>query len=281
MTDFEIFHTAARCFLAGQSPYYCAPGWFYPLPTVYVFLPFALLPLPIAKIAWFAASLVALVAALKRRALLFMLFVPVLQVLWQGQLDLLLLPALASGTGIGMAIMTLKPQLVVLFLPLWWWSATWSERKRFVVFCVLLWGSSLILYPSWPWAFVEITRGPVGAAYVSPSLWAGGNPWWLVVPLGVLFVAVAREKYAATLAFNPFILSYDLSMVALRAPWWIVPLSWPLMWMNTATVSAWSFAALSFLVAVWPAGKATAAISPRSARTPSAAPVSQAQSAGR
>jgi hypothetical protein len=249
MKDFEIFYSAARCVLSLQSPYTC--GFFYPLPSIILFLPFAVLPLNLAKISWFAISLIALVYTLKRRTIWFVLFISVLQAFFYGQVDLILLPALASQSGLGMAMLVLKPQLAVLWLPFWFWYATKEQRRIFLITSAIIWLGSLAIYPRWLIDFMSATRPVRQAAYASPSLWGGSTSWVFVVLVGAGLLALSRYKYAATMVVNPAINTYDLTMLVLKAPWWIVPISWFIFIFSQRSGNAWSYVVLSLLAVVY------------------------------
>lgn len=254
--DFGTYYQAAQCWLQGQSPYACA-GFFYPLPTLFLFLPFAAFPYPIARAIWFGLLLLAFVVTLRRRALWYILYVPTLQAAYLGQVDLLLLPLVAAattgrlaGTGPAMAILTLKPQLIWLYLPLWFVYAPARERRAFLLVAGGLWGASLLAWPAWSLEFLSTTRPLSQAAYASPSLWAGGLlPWWTLVPLAAALVYVSRNRFAALTAANPALISYDLVILLPRAKWWLVPLSWLTQAASLQFGAAWPHALLPLAAA--------------------------------
>jgi hypothetical protein len=251
--DFSTFYYAAECWMQGQSPYACA-HFFYPLPTLFLFLPLTAFPLPVAKIIWMLLLLTSLVVVCKRRTVWYVLYVPALQALYLGQIDLVLLPAILLANGPAMALVTLKPQLVWIYLPIWLLSVNWVERKRFLIVAGALWGASFLAWPMWVPEFLATTRGLGQAAYASPSLW-GGNflPWWLVIILGIILIRYAKNRWAATMAVNPAVISYDLIVLLPRARWWLVPLSWITQWSANQIGAAWPHAALSVAIAL--AGK--------------------------
>src|SRR5574341_200265 len=96
--DFSTFYHAAECWMRGQSPYICG-HFFYPLPTVFLFLPLTAFPLAMAKVIWILAMLVSLVVVCKRRSPWYALYVPTLQSFYLGQIDLVLLPAVFLANG--------------------------------------------------------------------------------------------------------------------------------------------------------------------------------------
>jgi hypothetical protein len=92
-----------------------------------------------------------------------------------------------------------------------------------------LYAAATIARPSWPVEFLQGTRSLHQAAVASPSLW-GLNliPWWIVVPVGLVLIYFARDRWAATLAVNPAINGYNLLILIRQKRWWLIPLSWVL-----------------------------------------------------
>lgn len=240
MWDFSIFHAAAVCWLNGIDPYTCI-GFQYPLPTLFLFLPLAFLPLPVAKGVWLLIELICLVVVCKRWSVWYALFVPVLQSLWLGQIDLIMLPAMAVATGPAMALLTLKPQLVWLYLPFWLWSAGWRDRLSFGVVAGFLWGGSTLAYPGWVQGFTESTRELGQAAYASPTLFGGGFlPVWLIV-LGFLvgMAVFSSRRWVVSFLFNPALNSYNLAGLLVWRRWWLVPASWGTQLLANQVGAAW------------------------------------------
>jgi hypothetical protein len=296
MTDFDIFFQAARTWASGGKP-----DWFYPFPTLFLFLPFLAFPLSVAKALWFALSLAAVVAVFKRFSLLAVFYVPLLQCLFLGQLDVIFLPLVAltacrersrMGGPVGLALLTLKPQLVWLYLPIWIWSLVIShlpalvvrrgsfaidegqrtndQRQRtkdkgqiiiFLTVSGLLWGLPLLIWPDYlaHWQ----SRDPSQAAFASPSLWGGGY-----LHLGVILVTGAwliikvaqtpKEKWVAATAANPFLNIYNLVILLPLAGKWsrlaLVLLSWPVFWLTNQVGTAWPGIILTLAVLSGPAG---------------------------
>jgi hypothetical protein len=152
-----------------------------------------------------------------------------------------------------MALLTLKPQLIWLFLPIWFWGTSARERRRFLAISGGVWAASFVCRPSWPAEFLSTTRPIVQAAYASPSLWGGGVlPWWGVIPLGLALVIVARNRWAAATAANPALISYDLVILLPGARWWLVPLSWITQYAASALGMSAPHALLSVATALVP-----------------------------
>jgi hypothetical protein len=150
--DFSIYYAAARVLAAGGNPYdwhalqrvtpvVVAPGYVYPLWGLFLFLPLAWLPLPVAAGIWLmtnlaclilALTLIARLAALPARSywlpallLLACLSIPGLFAIIQGQLALVLLATVVAafwatqrGRGVWagglVALSLVKPQLTWL-----------------------------------------------------------------------------------------------------------------------------------------------------------------------
>jgi len=251
MTDFDIFYQAARAWASGGQP-----DWLYPFPTLFLFLPFLAFPLPAAKVIWFGLSLAAVVAVFKRFSLLAVFYIPLLQCLFLGQLDPIFLPVVALPSGTGLALLTLKPQLVWLFLPIWVLTSTLPQdqgsaanRKQIVSFLAvsgLLWGLPLLLWPDY--LIYWQSRDPAQAAYVSPSLWGGGYlHFGVILIIGGLFIIKAahtpKEKWAAVTAVNPFLNIYNLVILLPltrgRTRLALIPLSWVVFWLTNQVGTAW------------------------------------------
>jgi hypothetical protein len=240
--DFEIFWRSGQLVLSGQSPYH-EGAFFYPYPTALWFALWALIPLAVSKWLWFSLSLVAIVFVGRRRALAIAAFPPVLASLWLGQLDCLLLGLLGlvkedKWAGWAVALLTLKPQIVVLLLPwlIWHW---WRENKRalrdFGIASLVIWGGSFALAPNWFSEWRSHTRPIIQSMEASPSLWGLTHYAMIFVPvvalisLVLLFYSVRQKSFdvANCLSFliNPAIITYDLTLLAVSwKRWWFVPL---------------------------------------------------------
>jgi hypothetical protein len=116
---------------------YLLPDVYYPLPLYLIFVPLAGLPLPVARIVWSAIEMLILVAVLRRRAVTVLLFVPVFLTFLMGQIVIPMLGLFAllrSGLfgGFALALLLLKPQLVLFLTPwmLWQWWKTIGGKSR-------------------------------------------------------------------------------------------------------------------------------------------------------
>lgn len=250
--DIDIFIAAAQAIWNGQDPYHL-PGVeaFYPLPFYLLFLPFAWLPPQVTHVLWSALSGVTLVALLRKRALIVIFSSQALLVFLLGQVDILMTALYvlarsgAGGSGIALAFMVLKPQLVLLLTPflLWrWWR---TNRKHLVWFGALtaaLFLASFVAQPDWVFSLLGRSGERMRMA-VSASLWGLLSflpvPLWLAL-VGVLAVGLVvwawRTKKTDVvegvgLFLSPFVFAYNLMplYVMFPKPWILVSmaaLSW-------------------------------------------------------
>lgn len=229
-SDFTVFWSAAQAMLYGRDPY-SLPGVYYPLPTFFLFLPLAALPLSVAEVVWTVVELLVLVAVLRRRALLVLLFMPVFLSLLMGQTVIPLLAAFAllrSGVeeGVALALLLLKPQLVALVAP-WkicqWWKTDRTQIVRFLVVSAALAAGAFVMQPDWVARWLTVSGERMRAA-ISPSVWGVlsflPRPLWLVsaglVTLVVVVFALRARNVdlvlAASMLVNPVLISYDQAL---------------------------------------------------------------------
>lgn len=209
----------------------------YPLPAVGLFAIMALVPFEILIALMTLTSIGVLVAVTKYDAFAWLFFVPVLQVIAMGQLDLLALGLLTVASPVSFALLTLKPQLFVLALP-----ALLARRdlwKKTAIWTVVLWLPSFIARPLWifEWAahMAADTRGGDGA-----SLWSA--PIWFSV-VAIFLMVFTRRKGSAVMLLNPGMRPYDYAMIC-GASLWTIPASWLAAWAMWQVGAAWPFALL-------------------------------------
>ncbi len=231
--DFDVFWRAAQALVQGADPY-AVHGVYYPLPMFFLFLPFAALPLELAHILWTGIEGLILVAILRRRAPLVVLFMPVVLSFLMGQIVLPMLglyALLRSGRygGIALGLMCLKPQMVLLIAPwlLWqWWHADRRQVGWFALVLGALALASLLVQPDWVQRWMAVS-GERLRAPISPSIWGLVSflpqPWWVAFA-GAATAAIAlwawRQRdmdvvMAATMLVNPVLISYDFTLFTL------------------------------------------------------------------
>ncbi len=243
--DFDVYWQIARALLQGANAY-ALPEAYYPLPFYFLFLPLATLPLPLAHALWTAIASVVFVVILRRRAIYALLFMPVLLSFLMGQIAISMLGVFAllrSGRfgGIALALLLLKPQLVILVAPwvMWrWWK---SERRQFISFGLTLGALALAAFtfqPDWLTQWLAVSPERLRAA-LSPSLWGAlaflPMPLWIALAGGATILLVLRAWRTrdfdliavANFLVNPVIISYDLTLLlaTLRGRWTLLLLT--------------------------------------------------------
>lgn len=228
--DIDIFLAAARAILRGVDPY-SLPNLevFYPLPFYFLFIPLASLSSQVAHILWSAIQVIVFLVALRKRAVLTALSMPVLLTFLLGQVDIVmtaLFVLLRSGvaSGIALAFIALKPQLVILLVPwmLWrWWK---NDRRQLVLFVAVLGAimiASFIVQPDWLLRFFA-RSGERTRAALSSSLWGllaflPSSIWLPVAAIAVALIVIWGWRkndfdIVATVGLltSPFIFSYNL-----------------------------------------------------------------------
>jgi hypothetical protein len=242
--DFGILWNAGHAVLLGQDPY-GVDGFFYPLPVAVFFAPFALLPRQVAFWVWVGLNLVVLGLLLRRRAVAWLLYFPVLHLLSSGQVDLMLWALdyrFHSGwkSALAAAVITLKPQVAFILLP--WTLFRWLRKDRrllvmWVGLVIVLWAGLLPFDPTWPlrWRAAvpplnAISRGNAPGLWSLERLFPGG--WWviLIIAAAVFVWGLFQERpmcRATSALANPSGLFYTLLVFIETVPsWLLVPVSW-------------------------------------------------------
>jgi len=198
----------------------------YPLPANGLFALWALFPEWATLAALLITSLALFVAVFKRKALLWVFYVPVLQVLWMGQIDLLSLWLLAHFSPVSLALLTLKPQLFILAIPLL------LKRKElwkpFVAWCAVLYVPITLVRPTWILEWIrQMNDGRLSS--VSDSFWQ--VPLLAIIVLVTLIVTRKISFNVLYWCFNPTLRWYDFSLLAGKS-YWLIPASWIIVWFS-------------------------------------------------
>lgn len=229
--DLDNFLRAAQAVLAGRD-LYALPDVYYPLPLYFIFIPLATLPSQIAHITWTVIQVVILAAVLRRRVFSILFFMPVLLTFVMGQIVIVMLGLFAllrskRYGGVTLAVLVLKPQLVLFVAPwlLWsWWRTDRRQIVSFVLTITLMAICAFALQPSWLARWLEVS-GQRNRAAIAPSLWGLFSflpgPLWIVVGICltvVLLIWAWRSNdfdilAAAGFLANPLIISYDLTIL--------------------------------------------------------------------
>jgi hypothetical protein len=209
----------------GETVSSCPGRYGYPLWTALVMLPFGVLPLPAAAIAWMGVSLlaVAIGSAASWRAVggarnglpLFATLVVTAQPLWLlvvygqitgvmlglvGLLGLFLARMKDVPAGIALGLLVLKPQIAGAFAPVVF-LRSFRDRPRFALASLLTLGAlaiaSLIVSPGWPLEWLgELGGRRLRVAGLLPTSWGlsadlFGTPALALVLIAALVLGVA------------------------------------------------------------------------------------------
>jgi len=205
-------------------------AWFAPTGMV-VLLPFTFLPFEKAAFLWLLTNIVVLSATafLLWRDVKRKIWIPLLAVfafpmtllsLYVGQINTLVLFGLAVFIslrkpenqylrGIGLALTTIKPHLVILTLPLIILDCIYKKHWKILIgfFGSLLFCSVILFafYPSWPISSWQLVSSGMSTIRETPTLsgllaFVTGQTWgkWLWIPgLVILFIAwwIEKEKW--------------------------------------------------------------------------------------
>lgn len=271
--DFAFFWNAAQALLQGRDPY-AVEGFYYPLPTLFLFVPFAVLPYPFALAAWLFVCLLVFVVTLKRRALLWVFFTPTLQAFGSAQVSPLILgvmPLLRIQRSLELviAVALFKPHIILFAVPFLWVAGTLPLRtlaKGMAIYglCTI---PAFLLMPDWVprWLFQAVYGHRPS---LSPTLWG-----LLQVPtpyaeiLGLVLVGMAllfcwRAHLDAATAFvlsllvNPQIIPYDLILLTpfvarVRHIVFMIPLSFGVWWLSLRLQNTAPFFLLTLAVLIF------------------------------
>lgn len=248
----------------GLVPAPCPTQYGYPLWTAVALLPFGVLPIQIAATLWIAVSLAAAIYGARalwvayggtpRGAALFATLVFTSQPFWllliSGQMSGVMLGltgALAASiavrrdvaSGVSLALLALKPQLVALTLPTMLVRLI-RDRRRIAIAAALVSGALLVIVPMlfvawWPLEWLgDVGRRRLQVVTLLPTAWGFaadvfGNAAWgavLCAALIAICLIIARRVDALSLlalstslslVVTPYAWSYDFLVLA--CPW--------------------------------------------------------------
>jgi hypothetical protein len=235
MMDFAIIWQGLTAFLHTGNAY----GYFYYYPPTFTLLlsPLGMIPALAGHLLLVALGLVVMLAVHGRRLLYWVAFMPLLYCLLVGQVDLLLIGLLLwAGTSrkgvLVAALVTVKPQIAVLVLPVYLARLLRENPgllKWWLLSVVALWGGTALLVPGQMIQWIQmLLSGELGhAAPTSPGLWAvlpGIPALCLSIVLGVLAFRQREEgvQRAVMILISPFGLFYSQVSLIETAPWWLM-----------------------------------------------------------
>jgi hypothetical protein len=256
--DWYIFYSAGRAILDGASPYGVV-DYFNPIQAAWLLAPSTFLPFEIWVAVMIALSFLAVILLCRKNSHWTLLSFPFVFGMIMGSLDLFLwVPARLLG-GVGLALITLKPQLAVFLVPLQlaaWWR---EDRKRpilaFLISAGVLWGIPILIQPGWIGEWLGSLPSPetrlIGAATLAGfGALTGGWFFYTAAFLGVVLALLLLKKddYYLAASFSPAFWPSDWIIAAEYISWRFVILSWLLIPTGIGLNGAQFYFLLGFLV---------------------------------
>ena len=223
--DWGIYHGAARRVLARENLYETKItfGYFYNPPWVAVaFAPLALLP---EKFGWAvvcAASLIVILALLRRwepragviKIVLALLSPPTMYILLHGQIDALVLGLVMLPSDWWVLVAATKPQITFGLIA----GISLDRWQRIALITIGVMLVSVVLFGLWP---LDVTSSPRPFQGEGHNIWL--NLWPFQVPVGVALIVAGWSLGQAPnerllLAATPFLSPYA-AMSSLIGPW--------------------------------------------------------------
>lgn len=199
----------------------------YPLPSVGIFAALTLIPWQVGYYGLATLGLFSMLVRLKRAVPLWVAYIPILQVILIGNLDLVWWGLWTTKLPIAYALLTLKPQLMLFAIPE---MIRWTRRQKlsWLGWVAALWLPSWLVRPGWVGEWIASVANY--APHISSNLFAaplgiliGGL---LAIPL-VWWITKRRPSFRpAALFLNPGINSYNYALLSGQAHWIIIPASW-------------------------------------------------------
>jgi hypothetical protein len=227
------FRPATLLFLQGRNPYDLAE--FHNAPwTLFILIPFALLPRALGQIAWFLAGLLVFTyIAYKLNArwfstVLFLTSYPVFVSLMVGGLDWLPMLAFVTPPPISLMFAAMKPQVGIGIALYWLWVAWksngWKEVLRWSLPTLLLLFASFIFYGFWPLTFLGKESNPVNISLF---------PYLLPVAIYLQSKGVKKAAIASGPLFSPYlnVLSLATPLAAVLDRPKVLLFLWILLWL--------------------------------------------------
>jgi Glycosyltransferase family 87 len=275
-SDFYPAHFWGQKLIAGQNLYsaettqelaqqWLSPyvtGFSYPLPMALLFVPLALLPLPLAMCLWTIFGAAGSFAALGLRSdwrkliLLPLVFAPLYlsilveqsTLIWFALIVIFLFALRRRSSwlvGLSIVLLPIKPQ-VGLFFALAGLVWAWKNDRRSLYWAglwgLLVWGTSFVLMPTWPLEWIEQLK-----------LYREANPAPTLLPWSLVLVLVTwKMSWPARLA------ALQVALFPLNSMYTLLPLL--LVWMEIGGPLALIGAGISMLWLAFPSTQSAAVV---------------------
>ncbi|MGZ3951949.1 MAG: glycosyltransferase 87 family protein [Flavisolibacter sp.] len=219
--DFNFYLEAARRNFNNQNLYFYYGYWILPIFTVLSKLPF-----DIAYVLWNSILILGVFFAVRvfgGKAIIAIASYQMFSNLFYGNIAGLIVGGLGLGwygivnkkwhlAGLGIALASAKYQIglsgsLLLILAT---ETTWGNRLRVFIIPVIVWISSLVVYPNWPLQAYNTIQNHPPDALASISLWRWIGPWsiLLLVPPFLLRLK-PQQRFLALMAATYLALPYD------------------------------------------------------------------------
>lgn len=239
--DFQIYLGTAHGEFSYQNLYYYYGYWILP-----IFAILAKLPINLAYVLWCSINILGVFFAVRvfnGKALVAIVSYQMFYSLIYGNIIGLIVGGIAlcwwglvnkkwyiAGLGIAIASAKFQTGLTASLLLLLMAEISWKDRLRVMVVPVLIWLTSLIVYPGWPLQLLNniINHPPHDLASI--SLWRWLGPWALLLWLPPLLLRLEpQQRFMALIATMGLALPYfqqgDLLLLLVMPIGWIGLLS--------------------------------------------------------
>jgi hypothetical protein len=236
--DWYIFYQAGRAISEGISPYSVA-GYFNPIQAAWL-LSFTTW-LPFQAWAWtmVALSFAGILIIARKRAIFYVLSAPFIFGAFMGMLDVFLWIPARLGGGLGLALLTLKPQLAMIYVPfrLMEWKRQGNIRQIVLFFTgtALLWGIPAMFSPGWVTEWIHslptLTSRMHGAASFPGYIVLFDQPIFFAAIFAIVmawFLIKGNGAYYLAAAFSPSFSPVDFVIMSEFSTWRFTVLSWAL-----------------------------------------------------
>lgn len=227
----------------------------YPYPLMALLAPMSLIPLDAAAVLWFAACIGIFVWMLRRAGLYWVFFVPFLQSMFLGQIDPFFWLIFRSPRPAVWALLSLKPQLLLLALP----NILASRRNlgEFLLATLALHVPFLLARPTWPEEWVNFLSGyqnrltEIKASTVSGQIVLSAAVLLFGALLAGLVLLRRKNVEGALFLINPLLVPYDYLLMMGTASRITIPLSWLALALAWKVQAGWPYALMFTSVLIW------------------------------
>jgi len=256
--DWYIFYRAGQALSEGISPFR-VEGFFNPIQVAWILSFTTWIPFSVWVPLMIVVSFLLIVLLAKKRSHWMLLSLPFMFGMIMGSLDAFLwVPARLLG-GWGLSLLTLKPQLGIILIPIqllnWWFENNRRDIINFLISTVLLWGIPTIIQPAWvmDWlaSLPTLSSRMHSAASFSGFSALTGAEWVYILLFGIVLAIILIKRSQAfyiAAAFSPSIWPSDWILASEFVTWRFTLLSWLLIFTGLSENGAQFFWLLGALI---------------------------------